>query len=181
MGRADSPLRGRVMFLVGARRSGTNWVQALLAVHPRLVPLPSETHLLYGIAQLEGQFQHGLVSSPTTAKVYLPRPEMLDGFRDLCDRAFAIQLAASGADTIALERSPWHGRHLDLVAEIYPEAHVIHLIRDGHDVAASLARQPWGPGTLTAAAEEWAESVSLARRAAGTGYQIGRASCRERV
>jgi hypothetical protein len=164
LGRDSSALRGRVLFLVGARRSGTNWLHNLLTLHPRLVKVPSETHLLYTLSDLAPRFQHGLVGSANTGAVFLPREEMLDGFRDLCDRAFAHQLRVyGGPDTILVERTPLHAQHLDMVGGVYPDAHVVHVVRDGRDVAASLSRQPWGPESLAAAAQEWATTVTKAR------------------
>jgi hypothetical protein len=164
LGRDSSELRGRVLFLVGARRSGTNWLHNLLALHPRLVKVPSETHLLYTLSELEPRFQHGLVGSANTGAIFLPRDEMLDGFRDLCDRAFAHQMRVfGGPGKILVERTPLHAQHLALVGGVYPDAHVVHLIRDGREVAASLVRQPWGPDSLAAAAAEWVETVTKAR------------------
>jgi hypothetical protein len=153
-----------MVFLVGARRSGTNWLHTLMALHPRLVNVPSETHLFYTLAELQKRFQHGLLSSPNTGATYLPRAELIASFRQLCDRAFAFQLGADAAhDVMLVERTPLHAQHLDLIAEIYPDAAVVHLIRDGRDVAASLARQPWGPESIADAAQEWVDTVGKAR------------------
>jgi hypothetical protein len=156
----------RLIFLVGARRSGTNWLHSLLGLHPQLVNVPSETHLFYTLAELSQRFQHGVIGSPNTGAIYVPRSDLIDGFRSICDRAFEIQLQAAAAlpDARLVERTPLHAQHLDLIAEIYPDAPVIHLIRDGRDVARSLVRQPWGPATLTEAAQEWVDTVSKARR-----------------
>ena len=93
MGRDDDHFDWRVIFLVGARRSGTNWLHDLLALHPRLVQVPSETHLFHTLGTLSERFQHGLIGSPNTGAIYLPREEMLDSFRDLADRAFVPDLA----------------------------------------------------------------------------------------
>jgi hypothetical protein len=113
---------------------------------------------------VERRFQHGLIGSANTGSLYLPRDELLDGFRDLCDRAFAHQMAAyGGPDRILVERTPLHAQQLGLIAGVYPDAHVVHLIRDGRAVAASLMRQPWGPDTLAEAATEWVDTVTQAR------------------
>jgi hypothetical protein len=47
-----------------------------------------------------------------------------------------------------------------------PEAHFIHLIRDGRDVALSLSEVSWGPGDLQEAADKWVEELGRARRRA---------------
>jgi hypothetical protein len=164
LARSGNDLSRRLVFLVGARRSGTNWLHTLMAMHPALVKVPSETHLFYTLAQLQERFQHGLIGSANTGATYLPRQDMIEAFRDLCDRAFAIQLATyGGPGQLLIERTPLHAKHLDLIGEIYPAAPVVHLIRNGRDVAASLVRQSWGPASLRDAAMEWVDTVQAAR------------------
>ena len=161
----DSPLRDRLVFLVGARRSGTNWLQRMVCAHPDAVAIPSETHLFsHGLAPLAARFQHGAVSSPKTARVYLPREDAHDALREVADRVFR-GLAASLAPRARLivERTPWHAYHLDLIGAVYPDAAVVHIVRDGRDVARSLLSQPWGPTRMADAAEEWRSAVVTAR------------------
>jgi hypothetical protein len=159
MSRADSPLAGRMLFLVGARRSGTNWVQHLLTLHPAVAGLPSETHLFsHGVAMLRDRVQHGLTSSTKTGSIYMNRDDFLDATRDWCDAVFGPTLSSTGA-RILVERTPMHAHHLDLIAAVYPDARVLHLVRDGTAVARSLLAQEWGPTSLRDAAREWADVV----------------------
>jgi hypothetical protein len=58
-----------------------------------------------------------------------------------------------------LERTPWHALHLPLIAAAYPDARVIHIVRDGRAVARSLVSMDWGPATIEEAAAEWRDSV----------------------
>jgi hypothetical protein len=162
--RADSPLRERVIFNVGARRSGTLWLQRIVTAHPAVAAIPSESHLIsHGIAPLFELFQHSVRSSPQVGSTYVDRDTLLDRTRDLCDAVFAEHLDP-GARLIA-ERTPLHVLHLDLISELYPDARVIHIIRDGRDVARSIAAQDWGPETIAGAAREWGDSILSARRA----------------
>src|SRR5438552_17363582 len=85
MGRADSPLRDRVVFVEGAPRSGTTWLVTLLAMHPQIAGVEAESHLFdYGVDRLFDNREHrdarlhGLGS-------YVEREELLDLARDLCD------------------------------------------------------------------------------------------------
>lgn len=157
------------MFLVGARRSGTRWLQGMVCAHPEAVAIPSETHLFsHGLAPLADRFQHATALSPKTAKVFLPRSEMRDLLRDVADRVLGgVATAVRPQARLIVERTPWHAFHLDLIAEVYPDASVIHIIRDGRDVARSLLAQEWGPTTMQAAAEEWRSTVLAARSSAG--------------
>ena len=169
----DSPLRDRLVFLVGARRSGTNWLQRTICAHPDAMAIPSETHLFsHGLAPLVERFQHGAVASPKTAKVYLPRRELYDWLRELADRTFGgLAAALAPGARLIVERTPWHAYHLDLIGAVYPDAAVVHIVRDGRDVARSLLSQEWGPTRMRDAAEEWRSSVVAARAGAG---QVGR-------
>jgi hypothetical protein len=170
VGIADSPLRDRLVFLVGARRSGTNWLQRMICAHPDAVAVPSETHLFsHGFAPLVERFQHGAIGSPKTAKVYLPRDDLYDFLRDIADRTFGGIARALAPDArLIVERTPWHAYQLDLIGAVYPDAPVVHILRDGRDVARSLLSQQWGPTRMQDAAEEWRSAVTAAR-AGGAG------------
>lgn len=168
MGRADSPLRDRMVFLVGAQRSGTNWLQRMLATHPDIATLPSETQLFTaGIDVLAERVQHGVLSSTSTATVFMDRDDFLDAARDFCDAAYGgvAERLHAGSPRI-LERSPNHVERLSLIGEVYPDAWVVHIVRDGRDVARSLVSQRWGPTQVHDAAHLWARSVRAARAAA---------------
>lgn len=171
MGRDDSLLRERLVFLVGARRSGTNWLQRIICAHPDAVAVPSETHLFsHGLAPLAERFQHGSAGSPKTAKVFMARDEMLDLLRDVADRVLGgVAEALQPGARLIVERTPWHAYHLGLISAVYPDARVVHIVRDGRDVTRSLLSQPWGPTTMASAAQEWRSAVEAAREGSALG------------
>jgi Sulfotransferase family len=161
--RADSPLRERLIFNVGARRSGTFWLQRIVSAHPDVAAVPSETHLFsHGIAPLFERFHHGDPDSPQVGSMYIDRERLLDATRDFCDAAFET---FRGDHECVAERTPLHALHVDLISDIYPDSRIVHIIRDGRDAVRSLMTQRWGPGSIAAAAEEWRASVSAARDA----------------
>jgi hypothetical protein len=162
VGRYDSPLEGRLVFCVGARRSGTYWLQRIVVAHPGVSEVPGESHLFsHGIAPLLERFHHGPRGSGQVGRLYADRDALLDAARDFCDRMLGPFLQP-GSTRLA-ERSPLHVQHLGLIGEIYPDARFVHIVRDGRDVVRSLLAQEWGPTTATAAAEEWRSSVLAAR------------------
>src|SRR4051794_8557731 len=168
MSRADSPLRGRVVFIVGARRSGTNWLERILTAHPAIVAMPTETYLFsHGIEPFSERFQHANPSAPSMGRTFMPREAFLDSVRDLVDRAFleTLERRDPSARYIA-ERTPWHASHLPLIADVYPDARVVNIVRDGRAVARSLLSMPWGPDTMEEAAAEWRDAIDDARRSA---------------
>jgi hypothetical protein len=159
-----------MVYLVGARRSGTNWLHRILAVHPDVRAIPSETHLFsHGVAVLADRLQHGSLESTSTGRVYMRRDEFVDAAREFCDRVFLGLIEGANAPVRYLvERTPWHVYHLDLIGELYPDAAVIHIVRDGRDVARSLLTQGWkesAPANMVEAAEEWRSAIVAARSA----------------
>ena len=168
MDSSASPLYDRLVFLVGAQRSGTNWLQRLLAAHPDVVALPGETQLFAtGIEVLRQRVQHGVLTSPATATVFMDRSAFVVAARAFCDTAFGgvAERLRPGARRI-VERSPNHVEHLEVIGSVYPDAWVVHIVRDGRDVARSLVSQPWGPRSVAEAASLWARSIRSAHEAA---------------
>jgi hypothetical protein len=141
----------------------------MICAHPDTMAIPSETHLFsHGLAPLADRFQHGSAASPKTAKVFLPQDAMRDMLREVADRVLGgVASALDPGAKLIVERTPWHAYHLGLIGDLYPDAAVIHIVRDGRDVARSLVSQEWGPTTMAEAAEEWRSAVEAAQ-AAGT-------------
>lgn len=154
-----------MIFNVGARRSGTYWLQRITCAHPAVAEVPSETYLFsHGIAPLMERFQHEDRESQEVGQVFADRERVIGAVRDLCDAVFGEFVEAG--QTYAAERTPWHVYHLPLIAEVYPDARFVHIIRDGRDAARSIVAQPWPPHTVEEAAEEWRSSVAAGRAAA---------------
>ncbi len=64
------------------------------------------------------------------------------------------------------DKTPQYVRAIPTLAEIFPEARFIHIIRDGRDVALSLIRERFGPGNVYTAAGLWRETIEAGRRGA---------------
>jgi len=160
-----SPLRDRMVFCVGARRSGTYWLQRILAAHADVAAVPSETYLFSrGLVPLGDRFQHEVRNSLQVGSVYMNRVAYIEALRGFCDAVFAPFL---DGHRYVVERTPEHALALDLIGEVYPDASVIHIIRDGRDVARSLLSMEWGPGSVEEVAEEWRSCVEAAQAAGG--------------
>ena len=68
------------------------------------------------------------------------------------------------------DKTPGYVEHLPHLAALFPTATFVHLIRDGRDVATSLAEWPWGPASPVAGAFWWRRKVRAGRRA---GARLG--------
>jgi hypothetical protein len=151
-----------MIFSFGAPRSGTFWLQRIVSAHPAVAAVPSETDLFsLGIGPLFHRFHHGLRSSTTVGQTYVDRDVLLDATRDFCDRILVGHLTP-GVRYLA-ERSPMHVHSVDVISAVYPDARLIHIIRDGRDVARSVIAREWGADSIAVAAAEWRDAVRAAR------------------
>ncbi|MGR9117478.1 MAG: sulfotransferase family protein [Gammaproteobacteria bacterium] len=73
-----------------------------------------------------------------------------------------------GSDRIWGDKSPSYVHHLKLIKTLYPDARIIHIIRDVRDYCLSI-NKAWGKNMLRAA-QRWAEGVDAACRA---GAELG--------
>jgi hypothetical protein len=125
----------------------------------------------HGIAPLLERFQHDDRDSGRVGTVYARREPLIASVRTLCDTVFG-EFAHGGEGHVA-ERTPWHVLHLPLIAEVYPDARFVHIVRDGRDAVRSLVAQPWGPATVAEAAVEWRDCVEAGLAAAsGLGERL---------
>jgi hypothetical protein len=157
-------------FVVGAQRSGTSWVQRLLAAHPAIVG-GQESHLFSGyLAPLWRRWENEEAERSRGRTIglacYLTEDEFVEELRRLACRVFAVLERAKPGARLLVEKTPDHGLHLPLVQRIFPGAAIVHVLRDGRDVAASLrdaSRRRWGeswaPGKVEDAAQRWVQWV----------------------
>jgi len=169
MGVADSPLRNRVLFVQGAPRSGTTWLSAVLATHPGVAGILSESHLFdRGVNHLFDNFEG---SGPTSSFLasYLSRPALVDLVRDLCDGVFlSVREAVKPDAELVMEKTPFgfHDPWVELrrKLETYPDAWYLHIVRDGDQVVRSLLRTPFAAErTPDECLQMWRNSVAAAR------------------
>src|SRR5262249_37866568 len=101
---------------------------------------------------------------------YLTEGQFLEALRQLARTAFTALEAAKPGARVLVEKTPDHALHLPLIRRLYPDAAVIHVLRDGRDVVASLLAayrqgwgRPWAPATAEAAAGKWVAWVREVR------------------
>lgn len=174
----------RLVLLVGAPRSGTTWLQSMLGAHPAATT-PQETDLFSRyVAPLAEAWSWQLRGGPDAwrRRRFKGLPGVLteEQFRDLVrgviDTALdGIAKLAPDASVI-IEKSPSHSFCSNLLATYVPEARVVHLVRDGRDVAASLMAagggwgRGWAPRDLKAAAQSWVQHVEGAANYRRIGF-----------
>lgn len=63
------------------------------------------------------------------------------------------------------EKMPRYITQIEWLASTFPDSHIVHILRDPRDVAASICRAGW-EGSLRRAAQRWKTTVSEGRRQA---------------
>jgi len=165
------PSTRRLVFLVGAQRSGTTWLQLMLAASQHVATV-NETHLFS--QYLHSQFETWERLKDNIRAIGLAHvmeeAEFLALIRQFCDGVLNRVLAAKPGATVILEKTPDHVRHWRHILKVYPDACFVHVVRDPRAVVASMraASRSWGgdwapPGVVENCAR-WRECVEEGRR-----------------
>lgn len=146
-------------FIVGEMRSGTSWLRRTLSAHPEIACGHEGSFFGRDYDREEIPVYAGPVSSFTRAlaaseelRVWheLPWNQWTDGYdedlRNLTrlsiDYFLAKEVSRTGKRIVG-DKSPQHTECLDEMHEVYPDARVIHIVRDGRDVAVSAMHHWW--------------------------------------
>lgn len=173
----------RLAFLIGSPRSGTTWLQNMLASRPEVASAP-ELGLFTSYIGPTWRRWVAEVDSYTSVQrrrwrglpLLLSEDEFLSSLGVTARSIYARVLAAKPGAQVVLDKDPGNSFYVDLIARLFPGATFLHLIRDGRDVTTSLmnaAASDWGarwaPRSVYAAAERWNDTTRAARRARETG------------
>lgn len=170
------PHRPPFPFLVGARRSGTTLVQAMCDSHP-LMAVPPECGFVLALAP-DGRvpfdprrFLDGLYGDEGFQRWKLPRAAVELSFTaepptthaDAVRRVYGLWAERQGKRRYA-DKNPEHVLRMAALDALFPEARIVHVIRDGRDVAASCLELGWA-STIEQAALHWRRYVQRGRQA----------------
>jgi Sulfotransferase family len=164
-------------FVVGAARSGTTLLRLMLDAHPELA-VPPETHFLPELVKASkapGATAEGLADLVVTHRRWsdfgLDPDDLRRRFARL--RPFAVGDAIRAFYAAYAERqgkprwgdkTPAYARRMRLIERHLPEAHFVHLMRDGRDVRLSqisFGSDPPRPGKH---ARRWKRRIRSTRR-----------------
>lgn len=134
-------------FIIALPRSGTSWLQGMLAFLPEVATV-RETHLS------DNYLRHLVKSwnseqkdpSPDGLKAIMSEAEFYASLRVFSDRILNKFVDFKPEAEIILEKTPGNLHFVDLLNRLYPSAYFIHLIRDPRSVVAShlaLKQEDW--------------------------------------
>ena len=182
------------VFFVGCPRSGTTLLRRIGDAHPGLAIVREQHWLPRFWERRIGVTPQGLVTRDLLDALLADRrfallelplhrvEELIDDRPPIHYARFVSELFDLYGETQQKSRvgdkTPKYVRHLPTLHELWPDARVVHLIRDGREVALSLrnwrgneraaGRFPtWSEDPVTTSALFWEWNVRLGREAAG--------------
>ncbi len=187
-----APNEQRPFFIFGCPRSGTSVLTRMLGAHPRL-GIPYESHLynrIYPLAQRYGDLadprarERFLVEILRTDYIrqWTPPPSLADtlaaiqryDFHGIVDALMGAWAAGQGKSRWG-EKTPQHTLCWRNILAGFPNLQVIHLVRDGRDVALSYKAVHFGPKHVYHLAERWITylvAAEEARKVLGDGAYL---------
>ncbi|MSR62047.1 MAG: sulfotransferase [Planctomycetes bacterium] len=146
-------------FLVGSERSGTTLLRLMLAHHARIECAPEFEFLVEPIPAQGWPALADVYEWLSTNRIFLPHALEIDRTLDYpaLMKSFVTQYGKRS-------KKPLHGatchKHFDRLLRIWPEARLVHLLRDGRDVARSCIGMGWA-GNVWFGAQRWIEAEEL--------------------
>ena len=172
------------IFIVGSSRSGTTLLQMMLNAHPRLA-IYGEIHFFDEIGKLFES--EGELASAAGLQRFLDERLLLASHVRLLPKLDEVlgrvkEKLAGGAqnnsdlyrclmDSFAeVEGKPRCGektneniRYVGELKALFPEAKIIHIVRDPRDVVASMMSMPWASNDILANSLRWRAEISHLR------------------
>ena len=178
------PGNDRPIIVLGCPRSGTTLVQVMLHSHSRIAIAPETRFLVPAyrrrlrFGNLENRTNRGALAEFIVGRGYffanlgLDRQEtfgcILEGPPTVGSAIGLVLRAYAGR----FERPRWgekrtgYHRHIDVVMRLFPDAQIVHVVRDPRDCVASLRRMPWWKRGSYHSVSAWAQSVDYTDEAA---------------
>ena len=172
----------RPLFIFGCPRSGTSLLSRMLNQHPNIA-IPYESHLynwVYPLLRRSGALFDPRARPWIVAQIlrtdymrdWVPRPSLTDtvaaitrdDFHGIVEGLMRAWTAGQGKSRWG-EKTPQHTLCWRTIREGFPDLQVLHLTRDGRDVALSYRAAHFGPKHVYELARRWVQYLSAAEAA----------------
>jgi hypothetical protein len=147
----------RPIFIVGCQRSGTTLLRLILDSHSKISCGP-ETRFLEDLERIVGKDWKRLSQYGFTQEEWLARVAQFFG-------GIQSDYAMSRGKSRWADKSPRYALHLPFILRVFPDAQIVHLIRDGRDVAVSH-RKRFGYWSSVKSSVKWPRYIKAARAGA---------------
>lgn len=175
----------RPIFILGCPRSGGTLLRRMLRAHPRIA-IPPETRLLldayehrsaYGdlrrltnrqalaewiVAGAGTRFDGLGLDARTVAEEIVAGPPTLGSALEIAWRAYARRLGKPRWG----DKRPGYVQHIDALLRLFPEAQIVHVIRDGRACVKELKGTSWWRMGVYHAIATWTQAIDAGISAA---------------
>jgi len=133
----------RPVFIIGCGRSGTTILGRLLAQHPQLAYLNEPRYIWLHEPRTDIWSQQAQLHN---GQLKLSAKDVTATASSKIQKEFALQVYLQGRKRL-VEKLPVNSFRINFINQIFPDALFIHLIRNGVEVAYSIAeyakKEPW--------------------------------------
>ena len=164
----------KAIFIVGCGRSGTTMLGAMLGVGNNCITTPESQFNMDIYRQLPDFDASKALNTLKYHKRFRIWELDISDYEDilsLCKNhhefiytlvsIYAKKFYPDKNADIWIDHTPANVRKCDILLKVFPEAKIIHIIRDGRAVAASHKKVNWGKHYMPDMASHWLERVSL--------------------
>lgn len=170
------------IFVLGCGRSGTTLLRLMLNSHSR-ISIPGETWYFpefhaeraaidaWPEAEWRERLTQRIVASSVFPQLGVSREALRSQLASLTRADWPSVIACANVAFARDERKPRWGdktpgyvRCLPVIKELFPDATILHVIRDGRDVVLSFLQQWFGPNGILEGADYWRADVERGRR-----------------
>jgi len=158
-----------LFFVVGSARSGTTLLRLMLNAHSEIAVPPESRFIVQlhrrGETSVE-DFLAKLARHPFFQGWELPigtvraqiGGQATAPYHELIEATYKAYAAARNKRMWG-DKTPRYVLDIHLLAGLFDDAHFVHVVRDGRNVALSYADTPFGPKTVARAADRWQTRV----------------------
>ena len=178
-------LSNQPIFIVGCERSGTTMLRLMLNEHSNIA-LPPQTkfsrklykrRLLFGSLR-KGKNVHKIIQWMLQKKRNTKLIDLKLDFgrlEELWKKCVTLgDITATVFQQYSVVRNkprwgdkrPYYIRYIPQLIKLYPDARIIHIIRDGRDCVASLKKMPWWRKNVMYSMLNWRHSIRMGSIAA---------------
>lgn len=174
----------RPIFIVGCARSGTTLLAMMLHSHPRIAMPPESQFLMklynnranYGdlndpknraavaasiIDHKDSKFLDLQLDKEVVRKKIIDGPPTIGSAAGIVFREYAARFGKPRWG----DKRPNYVGYIDPLLALFPDAQIIHIIRDGRDCVASLKRMKWWKHPFRYSVNKWIQAIEAGNAA----------------